>query len=197
MRTLVAALALILTAPFALAQTFVLSEGSEARFLIDEVLLGRDKTVVGVTPTVTGELTFDLADPQATMLGTVSIDARTFVTDDNRRNNAIRDRVLQAGREPYRFITFAPTAIEGLPEAVQVGDTFALVIVGDLTIRGAVREVAFDAEVTVVADGELQGLARTEILYRDFDLSIPRVPIVARVEDEVVLELAFTAVRSE
>jgi polyisoprenoid-binding protein YceI len=197
MRTLIAAPALTLTASTALAQTFVLSERSETRFLIDEVLLGRDKTVIGVNPEVTGELTFDLADPTTVTLGTIAIDTRTFITDDNRRNNTIRSCIFQATREPYRYITFAPTAIEGLPEAARVGDSFALTIVGDLTIRGETREVAFDTDVTVVAEGELQGLARTLILHRDFGLTIPRVPIVASVEDEVILELAFTAVRSE
>ena len=37
----------------------IVADGTEARFLIDEVLMGQDKTVVGVTSLVEGELTVD------------------------------------------------------------------------------------------------------------------------------------------
>jgi hypothetical protein len=45
----------------------------------------------------------------------------------------------------------------------------------------------------VVSETELQGLGSATILHTDYELSIPRVPMVASVEDEVKLEIAFTA----
>jgi polyisoprenoid-binding protein YceI len=177
-------IALLALGLFAQAQTFSLSEGSEARFYIDEVLLGNDKTVVGTTPGVTGEIQFDVASPQATTVGVITVDASQLATDDNRRNGQIQNRILESSSEEFKFITFEPTSITGLPEAVAAGDTFNVQMIGNLTIHG----------VTVVSETELQGLGSTTILHADYGLSIPRVPMVASVEDDVKLEIAFTAV---
>jgi polyisoprenoid-binding protein YceI len=175
------------------AQNFVLSEGSEARFYINEVLLGNDKTVVGITTDVTGDIQFDLANPAATTVGTITVNARELATDDNRRNNQIQNRILEASKDEFQFITFEPTSITGFPEAVGVGDTFNVQMVGNLTIHGVSNEQTFDVAVTVVSETELQGLGSTTILHADYELSIPRVPMVASVEDEVKLEIAFSA----
>jgi polyisoprenoid-binding protein YceI len=187
-------IALLALGLFAQAQTFSLSEGSEARFYIDEVLLGNDKTVVGTTPGVTGEIQFDVASPQATTVGVITVDASQLATDDNRRNGQIQNRILESSSEEFKFITFEPTSITGLPEAVAVGDTFNVQMIGNLTIHGVTNEETFEVAVTVVSETELQGLGSTTILHADYGLSIPRVPMVASVEDDVKLEIAFTAV---
>ena len=60
----------------AAAQTFsIVADGSEARFIIDEVLMGNDKTVVGVTSDVTGEITLDPTNPSASQIGVITINA--------------------------------------------------------------------------------------------------------------------------
>jgi polyisoprenoid-binding protein YceI len=185
----------VLVVAFAQAQTtYTLSEGSEARFYIDEVLFGSDKTVEGITPDVAGEIQFDMANPAAATVSTITINARTLVTDDNRRNGQIQNRILQSAEDQYQYITFEPTSISGLPETVAVGDTFNVQMTGNLTIRGTTLEKTFDVAVTVVSETELTGLGTTTITHQEFDLSIPSVPIVASVEDEVRLELAFNAV---
>ena len=177
---------------FGFAQ-FNLSEGSEARFYIDEVLLGNDKTVEGISTDVTGEVSFDLSNPQAASIGTITINAREFLTDDNRRNGAIQRRVLNSNQDEFQFITFAPTSIAGLPEAAAVGDSFDVQITGDLSIKETTLEVIFETSVRVISETELQGLGTTIIKHKDFGLSIPNVPIVASVEEDVRLEIAFTA----
>lgn len=183
--------ALLFVGMLAQAQTFSLSTGSEARFYIDEVLLGNDKTVIGTTPDVTGNINFDLANPQATTIGTIAVNAQTLITDDNRRNNQIKNRILESDKFP--FITFEPLNIKGLPEMLAVGDTFNVQITGNLTIHGVSRTETFEVAVTVVSESELQGLGATTIFHADYNLSIPKVPIVARVEEQVKLEIAFTA----
>jgi polyisoprenoid-binding protein YceI len=186
------AVMLLATAAFA-QTTYSLSEASEARFYIDEVLLGNPKTVLGTT-SVTGEVSFDLANPQTATIGLVTVNARDFATDDNRRNGQIRNRVLESGKDEYQFITFEPTAIAGLPTAAAVGDSFEVNVTGNLTIKGVTKEVVFAVTVTVVSETELQGLGSTVILFEDYDISIPSVPIVASTSDEVKLEIAFNAV---
>jgi polyisoprenoid-binding protein YceI len=193
MKRLLALAVLLVT--FAGAQTtYTLSEGSEARFYIDEVLFGSDKTVEGITPDVTGDIQFDLANPATATVGTITINARTLVTDDDRRNGQIQNRILQSAEDQYQYITFEPTSISGLPETAAVGDTFNVQMTGNLTIRGMTLEKTFDVAVTVASESELTGLGTTTITHQEYELSIPSVPIVASVEDEVRLEIAFNAV---
>ncbi|MCX7853276.1 MAG: YceI family protein [Caldilineales bacterium] len=165
---------------------------SEARFLIDEVLRGQPKTVVGVTNQVAGELAVDPAHPTGAVVGPIVVNARTLVTDNNFRNNAIKNRILLTNT--YEFVTFEPTAIRGLPTTVTIGQPFEFEIEGHLTITDETRTVVFAVTVTPVSAERIEGLARTTILWRDFGLFIPDSPSVDTVADEVTLELEFVAV---
>lgn len=176
-----------------LVATHSIGENSQASFSIFEVLLGNDKTVVGTTSMVMGESSFDINDPQSAQIGTIVIDARDFKTDDNRRNGAIQRRVLNTNQEGNEFVTFETTAIEGLPEAVAVGDSFELMVTGNLTIIGTTLEEVFTVNVTVNSESELEGVGTATIMYKDYGVTIPKVPVVARVADELTLKIAFTA----
>ncbi len=174
-------------------RTFVIDPAqSEARFLIDEVLRGNPVTVVGVTSQVSGELTIDPADPASASVSTISVDANSLETPEGMRNRSIRNFILQTGS--YPTITFAPTSIEGLPASVQVGDSFSFTIVGDLQIRDVVKSVAFNVDVTADTEDQISGLATSTITLVDYNLTIPSVPFVASVGDNVILELQFVAV---
>ena len=175
-------------------QTFTIaSDGTEARFLINEVLFGQDKTVVGVTSDVSGEIRLDPENPSASEIGPIAINARDFTTDADRRNGAIRRFILQSDRDENQYIVFTPAAIEGMPDAVAVGEPFSFQVTGDLTIRDVTRPETFDVTVTPNSESELSGLATTTVLYPDYGLTIPEVPSVSGVEDEVRLEFEFTA----
>lgn len=169
----------------------IVSEQSEARFYIDEVLLGSDKTVVGTTSDVTGAITVDPADPASASVGVIEIDPSTLVTDDDRRTRTLGERILQVAS--YPTITFEPTAVTGLPETVTVGETFDFQVTGNLTILDTTQEETFDMTVTPVSQTEVQGTGTTTILYADYGINIPSVPMVASVEDEVILEIEFVA----
>jgi polyisoprenoid-binding protein YceI len=165
---------------------------SEARFLIDEVLNGSPNTVVGVTDQVAGEIAVYPDDPTRSRIGTIRVNARTLTTDNDFRNRAIKNRILNT--DAYEFVTFTPTALVGLPASAALGESYAFRVVGDLTVRDVTRPVTFDATIKPTSDTRLEGSARTTVLYPDFGLSIPKVPSVASVEDEVILELDFVAV---
>jgi polyisoprenoid-binding protein YceI len=64
---------------------------------------------------------------------------------------------------------------------------------GDLTIRDTMRPVTFEVTVTPNADGSLTGTANTAIPYSDWGITIPNVPFVASVDNQVVLQLDFYA----
>ena len=198
----VAAIVLALATAAALAQdteapVFQLVEGTEARYRIDEVFRNRDTTAIGITPLVTGTVQFDRNDPLSTSVGTITIDARDLDGDRRARDRVVIRRILQANREQYRYITFEPTAITGMPPLVQVGDTIELQIIGLLRIRDSTNEAVFDATVRVVSETKLKGKASTTILWRDYGLRIPNWPGVSWVADEVILQLFFDAVLSD
>ena len=171
----------------------IVNEGTEARFMIDEVLRGEPKTVVGATDKVTGEIRVDLEDLSATEVGVITIESGALKTDNNFRNGAIENFILQTGSFP--LITFSPTSIEGIPAEVAVEDSFIFNLSGDLTIREITQLVTFSVSATVPSETEIQGSAVTTILRGDFGLTIPSVPQVASVSEEVILELDFTATR--
>jgi polyisoprenoid-binding protein YceI len=164
---------------------------SEARFIIDEILRGNPFTVIGVTSDLTGDLSLNLHDPAQTEVGEITVDARTLVTDDNMRNRAIANFILNTSL--FQFVSFTPTNLVGLPTTVAPGQTVEFQIEGELTIRDITQPVMFDAIVNIVSATEINGQASTTIQRDDFNLSIPRVPQVASVAESLTLEIEFVA----
>jgi len=164
---------------------------SEVRFTIDEELMGKPKTVVGVNRNISGAVTVDPGDPTSAQIEPIAIDAASFVTDGDRRNRAIHRFILQSSR--YPAITFRPTAIEGMPASVAVGDSLSLHVTGDLTVRDTTRSETFAVDVQVVSAGELHVSGAAQVLRENYKLTIPSVPNVANVTNEVQLEFDFVA----
>jgi polyisoprenoid-binding protein YceI len=81
----------------------------------------------------------------------------------------------------------------GLPDRAAVGQPFSFQIVGDLTIRGVARPATFEATVTPESAERLRGSAVTTIRYADWGISIPQVPAVTGVSEQVQLQLDFVA----
>jgi polyisoprenoid-binding protein YceI len=168
-------------------------EQSTAEFRIDEVLRGEDVTVVGTTNQIAGDIRVNRDDPAASDIGEIRINARSIETDASNRNRALRQVILRSSEDEFEFITFEPTALQNMPEAVTVGEAFEFQIVGNLTIIETTMEVTFNATVTPTSEAEITGTAETTLLYPEWNLTIPEVPIVASVEDEVFLTLNFVA----
>ena len=170
----------------------IVQEESEARFVIDEVLNGAPKTVVGATNQVAGELEVDPQDPSKSRVGIIQVNARALTTDSGMRNRTIANQILRTNE--YEFVTFTPKELVGLPAQGSIGQSYTFQIVGDLQIRDVTKEVTFDVTVTPVSETRLEGTAQATILYADFGITIPQVRQVASVSDQVRLEIDFVAV---
>lgn len=179
-------------APATTAGVFTIDPAaSEVRFHLDEDLRGARTTVIGVTDQVAGQLSVNLADLSQTQVGVIQINARTLVTDNNFRNRAIQNEILDTGE--FEFITFTPTGVEGLPGSVALGEPVTFTLVGELTIRDVTLPATFTVEATAVTETQLTGTATAVVNRAEFGLDIPSVPNVANVEEEVELYIDFTA----
>ncbi|MFN8373857.1 MAG: YceI family protein [Anaerolineae bacterium] len=168
-------------------------EESQVEYNIYELLNGNDKTVVGTTTQVAGDILLNLSDLSQTQVGEISINARTFQTDEDRRDNSVARFILQSENDANEFITFQPTGITGLPASAVVGDTLTFQVTGDLTIAGTTNSVTFDVSATLESDTRLVGHAETVVQRSSYNLNIPDVPFVANVGDDVTLKLDFVA----
>lgn len=162
---------------------------SQVSFTIYELLRGSPKDVLGVTDQVAGEVAVDPNDLSTAQVGEIVINARTLATDDDRRNSAIRNRILFT--DQYEFITFKPTQITGLSGSGASGNTYTFQVTGDLTIKDVTQSVTFAVSLAAESAGRLSGVATAAILRSAFKLVVPDVPFVADVADEVKLEIQF------
>ena len=174
---------------------YEISQGdSEVRFELDEDLRGSRTTVVGATDQVAGQIALDFTDLSTAQVGEIQINARTLETDNEFRNRAIQNEILDTG--DYEFISFVPTAVSGLPDSAAVGEEINFTIEGDLTVRDITAPVTFSVVATAVSEDQISGTATAVVSREVYGLTIPEVPNVANVEDEVDLIISFVANRS-
>ena len=169
-------------------------ERSSVRFEIDELLNGDPTRVVGVTSEVAGELLVDFDDPPASRIGEIVVNVRTLETDSGFRDRAMRGPILGSARDENEFAVFEPASIEGLPARVEVGARMPLTVAGDFTLSGVTRPVVFEVEVEAASSDLITMTGSAAVLRSDFGLTIPDVPGVSNVSDEILLVIDLTAV---
>ncbi len=178
-------------------QSFVITPGggSIASFEIDEELRGSPQRVVGTTGEVAGQVQVDLSDVTTVQLSEIVVNARTFRTDSERRDRAIRGPViLNSASDEFEFITFVPSTTAVSPGSFLPGETIEFTVVGNMTIRGVTGKATFDVFATLVDAKTIKGTAFSRALRSHFGIGIPNVPGVANVSDEVILIFDFVAV---
>ena len=89
-------------------------------------------------------------------------------------------------------MTFTPTAIEGLPAAIEPGVEYAITLRGDLTIRDTANPVVFDARVRLEGDA-LTGQAVTTFLMSEYGFGPIDILGILKTEDEVKVTIDFVA----
>ena len=168
---------------------------SQATFTLEEDLRGARTTVIGLTREVGGAVMVNLDNPAASSIGAIVINARTLETDNSFRNRALRSSILKSAEDAYEFITFEPRSLTNFSaESVSVGDTLAFDVIGDLTVAGVTRTLAFHASVTLDSRTQISGRASANVLHADYNLTIPEVPSVTNVTDDVDLAIEFVAI---
>lgn len=170
----------------------IVSEQSVARYRVEEELVGRGAAeAVGETNAFIGTI---FLDNQGIPIpcSRFDVDIRTLKSDEARRDNYLYRNTLESER--YPLATFILTGIEGLNGPLPEGKDTTLTLIGNLTLHGVTKLVAWEA--TVRWDGEtLKGSAWTQFEMPDFAITPPKVGPVVGLDETVRLEVELTAQR--
>ena len=166
------------------------STGTFVGFRVEEELASiGSTTAVGRTPLVSGSIAID---GQVVTAVTIEADMTGIVTDDQRR-----DRAIQSALSTGSF----PTAAFTLTEPVRLGDdpvsgdAIITTAMGELTIKDITRSVEIALEAQLV-DDTVVVVGSTEVVFADYGVAVPRVPIVLSAEDHGIVEFQLFFTRS-
>ena len=163
---------------------WVIGPGSELGYRVAEVLFGVPTEGVGRTDQVTGSIRLDgdvLAEASFT------VDVASITSDDGRRDNQFRGRIMSANEFPTATFTLTAPAELGV-EAAE-GASVTATVTGDLTLRGVTLpvEVAVEARIT---DGRLGVLGSVPVVFTDFGITDPSITGI-RVEPDGLIEFVL------
>jgi polyisoprenoid-binding protein YceI len=170
-----------------------LAAGSAARYRVREQLVGHDlpNDAIGETKNVTGSIAFDSSGKVIREASKFSVDARSFVSDRDRRDGFVRGRLLEASE--YPTVVLIPTEVRGAGLPVPTSGNRAIEVVGDLTVRGVTRTTIWKGTAQFSA-GKITGSAATSFTFDDFQMEQPSVPVLLSVADTIRLEIDFALV---
>ena len=183
------------SAPSKAALRLVLaSEGSSARYRVREQLMGHDfpNDAVGETKSLAGAIAFDANGKVIRDESKFTLDAGAFVSDQNRRDGYVRNRLLES--EDYPTISLVPTEIRGVKLPLPKSGTAQIQMLADLTVHGVTRPTTWNGTVQFNNAG-VTGSASTVFTFEDIQMEQPRVPVLLSVADSIKLEIDFNLVR--
>jgi len=168
---------------------FETASGSFAGFRVDEELTVGAVVAVGRSGGVAGSLTIEGG---ALTAANITVDMSTIVSNDSRRESAIR-RTVDASSFPTASFTL--TQPVELPAGLGDGETVTVDAVGDLTIAGTTNEVTFAITALVRVDGFGIVTGSVEMVWDDFGITPPSAPVVVSIADEGVIEFQLVVAK--
>jgi polyisoprenoid-binding protein YceI len=147
--------------------TWVVTTDSTLGYRVKEVLGGLDTEGAGRTNQITGSLT--IVGTQATA-AEFTVDMATFRSDDSRRDNQFRGRIMSVDQFPTAtFVLTAPIEFGAVPEE---GTSLTATATGDLTLRGVTRSVTFELEAKL-QNGRIGVLGNIPVVFADYAIPNP------------------------
>ena len=165
--------------------TFVVSQGSEATFTVEEQLsrLPLPNDAVMRTTSLSGEVHLDGRE------SVIQIDLQSMVSDQEYRDRYVRTRMFGE----HQFGAFTVPDVGPLPDGLASGETVTTTVSGTLDIRGITVPMEFEIEAR--DDGsELFILGRTVFTWQELDIPPPTAPVVVSIEDDVRVEVLLAVV---
>ncbi len=172
-----------------IAGTWTAVEGSEAGYRVREQLanLPAESDAVGRTSDVSGSITLAASGDGAQLTeGSLTVDTTTIASDEDRRDNRMRDEGLQT--DAFPTATFTVTAPVDIPATAIAGTATDVTLVGDLTLHGVTKAVEIPAQAQLV-DGQVKVAGSLSFALSDFDIVAPNVGgFIVSIADEGALE---------
>jgi len=147
--------------------TWVVADGSQVGYRIDETLFGQDSEAVGRSEAVTGEVTIEGTSVTA---GSFEVDMTTFESGESRRDGQFEGRIMEVDQFPTAtFELTSPVELDAVPAD---GEEITATATGDLTLHGVTRAVTFDVVArldgsTFAVDGSIP------VTFSDYDIDDP------------------------
>ncbi len=164
---------------------FVIGEGSEATFTVNEKLARLELPNDAVMRT--GDLSGNVyLDGQTSV---IEINLHSLTSDQSRRDGYVRDRMFP--NNPVA--TFTVPDLGPLPEPIAVGESITRQVEGQLSIRGITKPVTFEVEARLDPEA-LFILGRTSFTWDELEIPPPNIPGRIQVKDEVSVEVLLSAV---
>ena len=164
---------------------FVIGEGSEATFTVNEKLarLELPNDAVMRTSDLSGKVYLD------GQTSVIEINLHSLTSDQSRRDGYVRDRMFPSNP----VAVFTVPDLGPLPEPIAVGESITRQVEGQLSIRGITKPVTF--EVVARLDPEaLFILGSTSFTWDELEIPPPNIPGRIQVKDEVSVEVLLSAV---
>jgi polyisoprenoid-binding protein YceI len=163
--------------------TFVVGEGSEATFTVNEKLssLPLPNDAVMRTGDITGEI--DLSASSASLV----IDLHSLKSDSTRRDRYIRDRLFP--RQPETTLTV--TEFPDIPEEFAEAQSFTSSVIATINVNGVDAEIEFELETRLDPD-RLFVLVKGDFTWADFGMIAPTSRSFV-VKDDVHVEVLISA----
>ena len=166
---------------------FLATDKSLARYRVREQLAGVNfpSDAVGTTKNITGTI-YGKMDGTILPQSKFRVDLRTLVSNDDRRDNFLRQQVLNTRNFP--FAEFVPKQVKNLPSPIPTSGAVKFQLIGDLTVRDVTKSVTWEVEGTINGN-EGTGTAKTNFNFAFFNLAQPRVSMVLSIQDDIKLEV--------
>ena len=164
---------------------YVVGEGSEATFTVNEKLAWLDLPNDAVMKTVglSGSIFLD-GQPSA-----IELDLHSMTSDADRRDGYVRNRMFPNDR----VAIFTVTDLGDLPDPLPEGEVIAREVQGELFILGVTKPVVFEIEARL-DPGKLFVLGRTTFTWDELEIPPPNIPGRIQVQDEVKVEVLLAAI---
>ena len=172
----------------------IVPEQSEASYQVEEEFFNRPVqffSPIGVTQEINGEFQLTVTGNQVELGDNqFTVDLRTLTSNENRRDQRIREQWLESNRFP--LAEFTATAIEDFPADAAEGQDVNFKLVGNMTIREITQPLTFDTTARLESN-TFTGAAVTNLLMKDFGFDPPSILGVLTVTDGVTVTVKFTA----